>query len=128
MEVPANLKYTKDHEWVREEAAGIITMGITHHAQDALGDIVFFEPPVIGEPVDQGDEFCVVESVKAVSDVYAPVGGTIVEINEAVVEAPELVNESPYLEGWLVKIEVLDPAEVDELMDAEGYLSYLETI
>ncbi len=128
MEVPANLKYSKDHEWVREEAGGIVTMGITNHAQDALGDIVFFEAPSNGTAVEQGDEFCVVESVKAVSDVYAPISGTIVEVNEAVVDTPELVNESPYKDGWLVKIEILDPAELDDLMDAEAYIAFLETV
>lgn len=128
MEVPANLKYTKEHEWVLEEGGQIVKVGITQHAQDALGDIVFFEAPPIGVAVEQGDEFCVVESVKAVSDVYAPLSGTIVEVNEAVVESPELVNESPYKEGWLVKIETLDPAEIDELMDAEAYIAYLESV
>lgn len=125
--VPANLKYTEDHEWVLEEAGGIIKMGITDHAQDALGDIVFFESPPTGVAVDKGDEFCVVESVKAVSDVYAPLSGTIVEVNEALADTPELINESPYKDGWLVKIETLDPAEIDELMDAEAYIAFLET-
>lgn len=128
MEVPANLKYTREHEWVREEGGGVFTMGITHHAQDALGDIVFFEAPPPGLVIEQGDEFCVVESVKAVSDVYAPLSGTIIAVNEAVVETPELVNESPYKEGWLVKIETIDPAEIDDLMDADAYLAFLETV
>lgn len=127
MEVPANLKYTKEHEWVREEGDGVVTMGITDHAQDALGDIVFFEAPTIGTAVEQGDEFCVVESVKAVSDVYAPLSGTIVEVNDIVIDTPELVNESPYGDGWLVKIESIDPAEFDDLMDAEAYMSFLES-
>ena len=127
MEVPANLKYTKSHEWVREERDGVITMGITFHAQDALGDIVFFEAPPTDVAVDRGDEFCVVESVKAVSDVYAPLSGTIVEVNEAVIDNPELINENPYGDGWLVKIETIDPAEIDDLMDADSYLAFLET-
>lgn len=127
MEVPANLKYTKDHEWVREDGDGIVTMGITNHAQDALGDIVFFEAPALDIAIEQGDEFCVVESVKAVSDVYAPVSGTIVAVNDAVVETPEMINESPYKDGWLVKIELLDPAEIDDLMDADSYLAFLES-
>lgn len=127
MEVPSNLKYSKEHEWVREEGDNIITVGITAHAQDALGDIVFFEATVDGSEVEQGDEFGVVESVKAVSDIYAPVSGTVIEVNDAVVDAPELINESPYLDGWLVKFEMLDPAELDDLLDAEAYIAFLES-
>lgn len=127
MEVPGNLKYTKEHEWVRDEGDGLVTIGITAHAQDALGDIVFFEAPDVGAEVEQNDEFCVVESVKAVSDVYAPLSGEVAEVNEAVIDSPELINESPYADGWLVKIRYSDAAELDALMDADEYTDLLES-
>jgi glycine cleavage system H protein len=127
MDVPEHLKYTKEHEWVRDDGDGTVRMGITGHAQDALGDIVYFEPPAEGMSVEQGIEFSVVESVKAVSDVYAPVSGTIVEVNELLDETPEVINESPYDEGWLVRIELSAPAELDDLMDADEYREFLES-
>lgn len=127
MEVPGNLKYTKDHEWIRDLGDGTVRVGITQFAQDALGDIVFFEPPADGAEVESGGELAVVESVKAVSDVYAPVTGEVVEVNQAVVDAPELINESPYEEGWLVRIRLADPADLDELMSSEDYQELLES-
>jgi len=127
MEVPGNLKYTNEHEWVRDQGDGTARVGITHHAQDALGDIVYFEPPVEGTEVEQGAECAVIESVKAASEVYAPVGGEVVEVNDAVVDSPELVNASPYDEGWLVVIRMNDRAELDELMTAEEYREFLES-
>lgn len=127
MEVPGNLKYTQDHEWIRDLGDGTVRVGITHFAQDALGDIVFFEPPADGAEVEQGAEVAVVESVKAVSDIYAPVNGEVVESNQAVVEAPELINESPYEDGWLVRIRLADPADLDELLSAEEYQELLDT-
>ena len=126
MEVPGNLKYTQDHEWIRDLGDGTVRIGITHFAQDALGDIVFFEPPADGAEVEQGAEVAVVESVKAVSDIYAPVTGEVVESNQAVVEAPELINEHPYEDGWLVRIRLADPADLDELLSAEEYQELLE--
>lgn len=125
MDVPGHLKYTEEHEWVRDEGDGTIVMGITAHAQDALGDIVYFEAPPEGAEVEKGGEFSVVESVKAVSDVYAAVTGKVVEVNELLEETPELINESPYDDGWLVRIEMSDSAELDDLMDADEYQEFL---
>jgi glycine cleavage system H protein len=121
MKTPADLKYTDNDEWIRVK--GITgTVGITDYAQDQLSDIVFVEPLVDeGESVDQGDTIATVESVKAAADVYAPVSGTITAINEALVDSPELINADPYGEAWLVKIELSDPSELDELMDADTY-------
>jgi glycine cleavage system H protein len=121
MKSPADLKYTDNDEWIRVK--GITgTVGITDYAQDQLSDIVFVEPLVDeGESVDQGDTIATVESVKAAADVYAPVSGTITAINEALVDSPELINADPYGEAWLVKIELSDPSELDELMDADTY-------
>lgn len=127
MEVPGNLKYTKDHEWVRDEGGGKVRVGITHHAQDALGDIVYYEPPADGADVQQGAECAVIESVKAASEVYAPVSGEVVETNEAVVDSPELVNSSPYEDGWLLVIRLSDPGELDDLLTPEEYKELLES-
>lgn len=127
MDVPENLKFTREHEWVKDMGDGMFRMGITHFAQDALGDIVYFEAPADGMEVEQGVEFCVVESVKAVSDIYAPLTGTIAEVNDAVVDSPELVNEHPYGEGWLVAIESSVPSEIDDLMTADEYTEFLES-
>ncbi len=127
MEIPSDLKFTKDHEWVRIEGGGVVAVGITHFAQDALGDIVYVEVPDVGDPVETGGEFGVVESVKAVSDVYAPVAGEVVEVNLALEDAPELVNESPYEDGWILKIKMSDEGELDNLMDAEDYRELLDS-
>ncbi|MGM0594703.1 MAG: glycine cleavage system protein GcvH [Pseudomonadota bacterium] len=119
--VPEELKYTKSHEWVRTEADGSITIGITEHAQDLLGDMVFVELPESGRALTADEECAVVESVKAASDIYAPVDGEVSEINEALEDTPELVNQDPYGDGWLFRMKVADPAEVDGLLDASAY-------
>lgn len=126
MNLPEDCLYTKEHEWVRNLGDGVVACGITDHAQDALGDIVFVELPDVGLEVEQGAEFGVVESVKAVSDVYAPVSGEIIEINDALDDAPELINDSPYKDGWIVKIELADAGQLDELMDVDAYADFLE--
>lgn len=117
---PKNLKYHKEHDWVRVEGDTAV-LGITDYAQDQLGDIVYVELPEVGTEVSAGSSYAEVESVKAVSDVYAPVSGTISEANEEVVDAPEVINESPYENGWLVKIKMNDPAETDDLMSSDEY-------
>ena len=120
MTTPADLKYTKSHEWVRVESDGTLTIGITDHAQEALGDIVFLELPEAGRAVNAGEECAVVESVKAASDIYAPVTGEIIASNEAATDAPESVNEDAY-GNWLFKIKPNDVGDVDGLLDAAGY-------
>lgn len=119
--IPADLKYVASHEWLRQEEDGTITVGITHHAQDLLGDIVYVELPEVGTPVEVDAEIAVVESVKAASDVYAPIAGEIVEINNAIVDAPETVNEDPYGEGWFFKIKPANPSDYEGLMSADEY-------
>jgi glycine cleavage system H protein len=119
--LPEELKYTKTHEWALQESKDIIMIGITDHAQQLLGDMVFVELPEVGDTVHAGDELGVVESVKAASDFYAPITGEIIEINEELANAPALVNTDPYGDGWLVKIRIEDPEEYDELMSAEDY-------
>jgi len=125
MEIPEELRFTEDHEWVLVEE-DVVTVGITDFAQESLGDIVFVELPNVGTKVEAGKAFGVVESVKAVSDVYAPVSGQIVEINEELPDAPEVINTSPYEDGWMVKIKLEDSSELDELMDADAYQEFLE--
>ncbi len=125
-EIPAELRYTRDHEWVREEDDGTLTVGITAHAQESLGDLVFVELPAQGQTSEAGEACAVVESVKAASDVYAPVAGTVVATNEALEERPELVNESPYGEGWLFRLEPEDPRNLEGLLDADAYTALLE--
>ncbi len=124
-EVPSELKYTKSHEWLRIEDDGLITIGVSDHAQELLGDLVFVELPEVGIEYTAGDECCVVESVKAASDVYMPVSGEVVEINEALAGEPEIINTSPYDNGWLFKIKA-SAEELDELMDAEEYLAEID--
>ena len=123
---PEGLRYTKDHEWAKKDGE-LVTVGITHYAQDQLGDVVFVELPAVGKKVEAGDTFGVVEAVKTVSDLFAPVGGTIVEVNAALGAEPGLVNQSPYEGGWMIRIRPANPAEVDTLLDAKGYSSLLET-
>ena len=123
---PDDLKYAASHEWVRVDEDGVATVGISDHAQDALGDIVFVELPEPGTNVNARDEVSVVESVKAASDIYSPVSGEIIAVNEVLLEAPETVNSSPYDNGWFYKIKVSDEAELDELMDAEAYSDHCE--
>lgn len=119
--IPSELKYVASHEWLRQEEDGTITVGITHHAQDLLGDIVYVELPEVGTNVEVDAEIAVVESVKAASDVYAPIAGEIVEINNAIVDAPETVNEDPYGEGWFFKIKPANASDYEGLMDADEY-------
>ena len=120
MNIPADLKYTASHEWVRKEADGTVTVGITEFAQDALGDIVFVEVPKVGTTYGAGDDAAVVESVKAASDIYAPVAGEVIAVNDAVVDAPESINADAY-SAWLFKIKPSDAAAVDALLDAAAY-------
>jgi glycine cleavage system H protein len=120
MNTPTHLKYAASHEWSRPEADGTVTVGITDHAQEALGDIVFLELPAVGRVVKAREECAVIESVKAASDIYAPVSGEIVAINQAVVDAPESINSAPY-DNWLFRIKPARPDELDALLDADGY-------
>ena len=120
MTTPAGLKYTKEHEWIKVEG-NVGTIGITAFAQDQLGDVVFVELPTVGRVLKQGEQFGVVESVKTVSDLYSPVTGKVIEINGDLDGAPETVNSSPYEGGWMLKIELANPAEVDALLDAAAY-------
>lgn len=120
MKVPAELKYTKTHEWVRLDADGLVVVGITDHAQDALGDIVFLDLPAVGKQVATGDEVVVVESVKAAADVYAPVAGEIAAINQDAADSPQSMNEDAYA-AWLFKLRPRDPAELAGLLDAQAY-------
>jgi glycine cleavage system H protein len=120
MNTPAHLKYAASHEWSRLEADGTITVGITDHAQEALGDIVFLELPSIGRKFKAKEECAVIESVKAASDIYAPVSGEIVDINQAAIDAPEAINSAPY-DHWLFRIKPANPDELNALLDADGY-------
>lgn len=124
MNTPSHLKYAASHEWSKTESDGTITVGITDHAQEALGDIVFIELPVIGRKLKAGEECAVVESVKAASDIYAPISGEIVAINQAVSDAPESVNSAPY-DNWLFRIQPANPDELAALLDADGYAATL---
>ena len=117
---PEELKYAASHEWARLDC-DIVTVGISDHAQDALGDLVYVELPSVGDSVQAGDEAGVVESVKAASDIYAPVSGEIVEVNETLVDAPEIVNSAPYTDGWLYRIRISDASELDKLLSADEY-------
>lgn len=126
-EIPSELKYASSHEWARLEEDGTVTVGITDHAQQALGDVVFVEQPEVGSLVAAQEESGVVESVKAASDIYAPISGTVVAVNEDLADAPENVNEDPYGDGWFFRIEPDDVGDLDELMDAEGYGEHLES-
>ena len=121
---PDDLKYHSEHDWARVDG-DVATLGITWYAQDQLGEVVFFDPPEVGSTVTKDQAYAEVESVKAVSDVIAPVSGEIVEVNEALKDAPEQINEDSYGEGWLVKVKLSDPSELDGLMDAESYKSSL---
>ena len=124
-EVPGDLKYSTEHEWVRLEDDGSVVIGITDHAQEALGELVYVEQPEDGATLARGDACVVVESVKAASDVYAPISGTLTETNNALADEPELVNQSPYEAGWFVRINPSNPAELDELMNADAYELFL---
>jgi glycine cleavage system H protein len=125
MEIPDDLKYTRDHEWARSKGARII-VGITDFAQDQLGDVVYVELPAVGDEVKKGESFGVVESTKAVSELFAPVSGKVVEVNDPLVETPETVNEDPYEEGWMIAIEPSEPAELAALLDAKAYQAFVD--
>ncbi|EPT7427388.1 glycine cleavage system H protein [Vibrio cholerae] len=120
------LKFTESHEWVRDNGDGTVTIGISEHAQEMLGDVVFVELPEIDAEIDAGDSFSLVESVKAASDIYAPVTGVVIEVNEDLQNSPELINEEPYDGGWIVKVKMSDPDELKDLKDAEEYLTSIE--
>ncbi len=124
--IPADLKYVASHEWLRLEADGTVTVGITEHAQELLGDIVFVELPEVGANLAAEEQAGVVESVKAASDVYAPIAGEVVEINQALVDAPETANSEPYGAGWFFKVKPANPADLDGLLSAEQYAAEIE--
>lgn len=125
MSIPTNLRYTESHEWIRKEPDNTLTIGITDHAQAALGDIVFLDLPAAGRAVQAGDEVAVVESVKAASDIYAPVAGEIIEANSAAIDAPESVNSDPY-GAWLFKLKPANLGDIDALLDAAGYAKAID--
>ena len=121
-DLPVELKYASSHEWARVENDGTVVIGITDHAQAALGDVVYAELPEEGADIDAGSEVAVVESVKAASDIYSPVTGEIVEINSALEDQPETINQSPYVDGWLFRVRLSNPDELDDMLDADEYL------
>jgi glycine cleavage system H protein len=120
-EIPQDLRYASSHEWVRVESDGEVTVGITDHAQAQLGDVVYVELPEVGRTVAAREEFAVVESVKAASDIYAPVAGEVVAVNEALVDTPELLNSGPFSDGWMMRIRLADDAQLADLLDASAY-------
>ncbi|MCO4799452.1 MAG: glycine cleavage system protein GcvH [Colwelliaceae bacterium] len=124
--IPSELKYATSHEWVRNEGDGTVTIGITEHAQGLLGDMVFVELPEVGESVSTGDDVAVAESVKAASDIYAPVSGEVLEVNEDLEDSPELVNSDAFGDGWMFKIKLDDASELESLLDAEGYANSID--
>lgn len=125
MEIPSELRYSREHEWVAVEE-NIATIGITDYAQEQLGDVVYVELPEVGTQITKDDAFGVVESVKAVSDIYAPVSGTVTEVNAELPDSPETVNEDPYGDAWMIRVEMSDPSELDDLMTAAEYKAFLE--
>ena len=125
--IPKNIKYTASHEWAIQSSATEITIGVTDHAQELLGDIVFVELPEVGRIVKRGEEFGVIESVKAASDLYAPLSGEVIAVNESLASKPELVNQSAYQDGWMLKIKPNDLSEWTELLDAQSYHDNIET-
>ena len=124
--IPSELRYAESHEWVRPEGDNVYTVGISDHAQALLGDMVFIDLPDVGDTIDLGDDVAVAESVKAASDVYAPITGEVIEINENLEDSPELVNNDAYGDGWFFKVKVEDASEFENLLDAEGYAETLE--
>jgi glycine cleavage system H protein len=126
VQIPEALKYAENHEWVRFEDDGMVVVGISDYAQDALGDIVYVDLPEVGRTVDAEEGFAEVESTKSVNDVYSPVAGEITAINEALFDSPELVNQDPYQQGWFVKVDPAEGATLDSLMDAAAYQAYTE--
>lgn len=126
MAIPSDLKFTKEHEWVMVDGDSVATIGITDFAQESLGDITFVQLPKEGEEIRKDDPFGVVESVKAVSDLYAPVTGRVMEVNQPLLSAPELLNEDPYNDGWLIKVEMKEASDTEDLMSADEYKGYVE--
>jgi len=126
MSVASNYKFSTSHEWVSLEEDGVVTLGISDHAQEALGDLVFVELPEVGATFGRGEEFGVVESVKAASDLYAPVSGEVIEVNTELEDAPELLNSEPYTRDWIAKLRLTDPKELDQLLTEAEYLSLLQ--
>lgn len=126
MSIPSDLKYTKDHEWIRPQPNGEATIGITDYAQNSLGDITFVEVPEVGDSLAAGSVFGVVESVKAASDLFMPVSGEVIAVNERLADAPEKANRDPYGEGWIVKVRLSAPEEVEALLDAGAYAALVE--
>lgn len=124
---PSNLKYTKDHEWALIEGK-VATIGITHHAQDALGEVVFVELPAKGKSLKKGDTFGVVESIKAVSDLYSPITGTVKEVNSSLVDEPGTTNSDPYSKAWMVKIEIADPSDLQSLLSVDEYKKLVDSL
>ncbi|WP_311948037.1 glycine cleavage system protein GcvH [Halomonas piscis] len=124
-QVPETLHYAESHEWVQDNGDGTVTVGISDHAQESLGDVVFVELPEVGQALAKGDEFGVIESVKAASDLYAPISGEVVEVNEDLEDAPESVNESPYEDGWIMKVRI--DGDIEGMMDADAYQASIET-
>jgi glycine cleavage system H protein len=124
--IPSELKYATSHEWVRNEGNGVVTVGISEHAQDLLGDMVFVELPDVDDEISVGDDVAVAESVKAASDIYAPVSGKVIAINEELEDSPETVNSDAFGAGWLFKVQLADEAELDALLDAEGYANSID--
>lgn len=125
MEFPKDLKYTKEHEWVKLDG-NVATVGITDYAQDSLGDVVYVELPQEGGTVTKNEPFGVVESVKAVSDLYSPVSGNVAEVNDAIVDTPEAINEDPYGDAWMIRVEIANTDELDDLMSADEYQKFIE--
>ena len=125
MDFPEDLRYTREHEWARKKGGNYV-VGITDFAQSQLGDVVYVELPDVGDPVKKGESFGVVESTKAVSELFAPLSGKVVEVNDPLSDAPETVNDDPYEEGWMIVIEPADPKELDGLMDAKAYRAFVE--
>ncbi|MEO0617096.1 MAG: glycine cleavage system protein GcvH [Pseudomonadota bacterium] len=126
--IPGDLKYTEEHEWLRLEDDGSVVVGITAHAQEALGDLVYVELPEVGQEIDVGDGIAVVESVKAASDVYAPINCTVSAVNDALADTPESINEDPYGEGWIARVTPGDRGDLDALMSADAYQEFLENL
>lgn len=124
--IPEDLRYSEEHEWLRPSSE-YVTIGITDHAQSQMGDVVFIELPEVGDEITRGEAFGTVESTKAVSELFAPVTGKVVEINDTLVDAPETVNEDPYGDGWMLRVEPADPSDLDEMMDAEAYREHVES-
>ncbi|OGP38499.1 MAG: glycine cleavage system protein H [Deltaproteobacteria bacterium GWC2_56_8] len=125
MEFPKDLKYTKEHEWVKVEGS-IVTVGITDYAQDSLGDVVYVELPQEGVSVTKNEPFGVVESVKAVSDLYSPISGSVHEVNDAIIDSPEAINEDPYGDAWMIRVEIGNPSDLSDLMSSDEYQKFIE--